>query len=115
MSAKTKYLKELKNSFVVLGEVERAFLKNLEDELDDHMSYADIIESYGQPQEIAASFLAENEASIIRSKLIKRKYAMIGLLVIFITILLISGYLFSVFHDADQSFINREQTVIEEN
>lgn len=114
MNGKKKFLKELKSNFLVYGQTEKSYLKQLENQIEDNLSYDLITESYGYPKDLAASFLDERTPVIIKSN-IRKKKIMITILVISLILMIFAVcYTLYVFQGAEKSFIDREVVIIEE-
>lgn len=115
MNGKKKFIKELKSYFIVYGKAEKDYIKQLKNQIDNHISYEEIIELYGNPKDLAESFLDESTTSIIKNNMKKRKMIFVIMIVSLILIIMIGCYVLSVLYDAEESYVTREETVITED
>lgn len=114
MDGKKKFLKELKSNFIVFGQAEKSYIKQLESQIDNHFSYEQIKELYGDPNDLAASFLDECTPVIIE-KNIKKKKIILGItIILLILVLFFTIYTLYIFRNAEDSFVDREVVIIEE-
>lgn len=116
MDDKRTYLKEVKNNIYVIGKSERRYLKHLAKEINHmpHASYEALTEEFGTPKEIAESFLDEYDPSIIRKKVRNRKIVNITMTMISVAIVVMLILLYIDYKEGHDSYIEREETIIEE-
>lgn len=114
MNGKKKYIKELKSYFIVYGKAEKDYIKQLKNQIDNRISYEEIIELYGEPKDLAESFLDESTTAIIKNNIKKKKIVLVIMVVSLLLIILIGCYVVSVLYNAEESYVTREETVIVE-
>lgn len=115
---KRKYIKEIKKNLVYIGRKEKEYLKTLENEIDQfkeiETTYEDIIERFGTPKEIADSYMMEYDEGILKRK-VRTKGILISFFIVFIMgTVFVCMLRYIDFKKAEESFINREEVIIEE-
>lgn len=121
--ASKKYCKDIKLFLPLYGEEEKNLLNSIAirlSELNDtniHITYDEICDKLGTPQEIVSEYITNMETDYISKKLRFAQYIKNAIIVFIIILLILSGirinYLNKAFKELKNDIVTYEQEVIE--
>ncbi len=121
MKDSLKYLKKVKKLFGIYGSEERKYFKDLSLKVDDYTAenpnavFADYVDNFGEPKEILVLYYQYTDTDLLAKRISLRKYLNIFLIIILIFFIILSALLFKEHIEAKNSYIDREEVIIQEN
>lgn len=83
--------------------------------MDENTTYDDLIMRFGKPQLLADSFIEEYDENILRKKIKQKKILLVICVMTIFVLCVIFALSVSDYFTAHDSYITREQEVINEN
>ena len=116
-----QYIRKVRQSLPVYGCKERAYIKKLEEYLQDYcdeypdVAEEDIVKEFGTPTSVVSDYFDEIDENYLFRKLKMRKYIRISIFVITVCIIILNifcGYLYYKEYQATRnSNITKEETI----
>lgn len=115
-----KYYKDVKELFPINGKQEKIYLKHLKQQIDEYgdVSYNDLEETFGNPNQIYASYIESLNEDEVINKVNQKKLLRKLIITCIICVLVLSLFIFyKINQDTNESKsyrVNEIETIIEE-
>ena len=121
MNNKIKYIKNVKKLFELSSKDERSYLEDLKNRVMDFSEdfpladYNDYVEHFGDPKDILILYYEHTDTDMLIRRIKVRKYLILILTIITVFSVFMSILLFRSYLDGKNSYIDREEVIIEES
>lgn len=119
MSNGIKYIKNVKKLFELSNKKERNYLNDLKKRVADYSEdfpkadYTDYVEHFGEPKDILILYYEHTDTDLLIKRIQLRKYLILTLIIITIISSIITTIISISYLDGKNSYINREEVIIE--